>query len=64
MKKILLTILTIILIITAVLCVMKPTMHKQLSFSVINYIIKFNDDGSMTTLKQTTTTKLKKEGIE
>ncbi len=54
--------LGIILISTTVLVgFLKPKMHKPFSFAVIDYLIKFNDDGSMTTVKQTTTTKLQKE---
>jgi len=51
----------IVILITIEVCAVKPVMHKQMSFSVIDYLIKFNDDGSMTTVKQTTTTKLQKE---
>lgn len=60
MKKLMSFILIIILLITIGVCVFKPKMHKQFSFSVIDYIIKFNKDGSATTVKQTTTTRIQK----
>lgn len=49
----------IIVVATGFVLVSKPVMHKQFSVSVIDYLIKFNDDGSMTTTKQTTTTQIK-----
>jgi len=64
MKKFIIILSVFILCITLVLCIKKPVMHKQFSFSVVDYLIKFNNDGSMTTVKQTTTTKLQKEGEE
>ena len=50
-----------LIIISISLCVMKPTMHKQFSINAIEYLIKINDDGTMTTTKQTTTTVLEKK---
>lgn len=41
----------------------KPQVHKTFSISVIDYLIKFNEDGSITTTKQTTTTEIK-QGAE
>ena len=38
------------------ICVAAPKMHKEFSISIIDYLIKFNDDGSMSTTKQTTQT--------
>ena len=46
------------LIISISFCIKTPTMHKPISMSIINYLIKFNDDGSITTTKQTTTTQI------
>ena len=46
---------------TVAICVAAPVMHKQLSFSIIDYLIKFNDDGSMSTTRQTTQTILHKQ---
>ncbi len=42
--------------ITAGICILKPVMHKPFSINVIEYLIKINNDGSITTTKQTTTT--------
>lgn len=43
------------------LCIIKPVMHKPFSINTIEYLIKINDDGTMTTTKQTTTTVLEKK---
>ena len=50
-----------VLVLSAVVCIIKPVMHKQFSINTIEYLIKINDDGSMTTTKQTTTTVLEKK---
>ncbi len=52
------TILTVTIFSTLVICFTKPTMHKQFSINIINYLINFNTDGSITTTKQITTTKM------
>ncbi len=44
--------------ITAGICISQPVMHKPFSINIIEYLIKFNDDGSVSTTKQTTTTVL------
>jgi len=46
---------------TVGICISTPKMHKQFAFSIIDYLIKFNDDGSMSTTKQTTQTLLQKQ---
>lgn len=46
------------LCVTVGICIAKPVMHKPFSINVIEYLIKINDDGSITTTKQTTTTVL------
>lgn len=59
MNKSFFIIIGIILVVaTGVVLISKPVMHKQFNVSVIDYLIKFNDDGSMTTTKQTTTTQV------
>ena len=40
-------------------CISKPDMHKPFNLNIIEYLIKINDDGSVSTTKQTTTTVLK-----
>ena len=50
-----------IVILTAIICIIKPALHKQFSINTIEYLIKINDDGTMTTTKQTTTTVLEKK---
>lgn len=57
------TILFVILIIifTVSFCIVKPKMHKTFQLNIIEYVLKFNNDGSMTTTKQVTTTNLKRD---
>ena len=63
MNKSFFIIFTLVLIIaTGFIIVQKPIMHKEFSLSVIDYLIKFNNDGSVTTTKQTTTTQIKHIG--
>ena len=62
MNKFFLILLAVVFCITFGVLIIKPHMHKQFSFSVIDYLIKFNTDGSVTTIKKTTTTQFKKEG--
>ena len=62
MNKSLFIIIGILLVIaTGFVLISKPVMHKQFNVSVIDYLIKFNDDGSMTTTKQTTTMQVQEE---
>ena len=51
-----------ILLVTAGVYIAKPVQHKQFAIQVIDYLIKFNTDGSITTTKQTTTTQIQKDG--
>lgn len=60
MKKFYSILLILMLVLTFGICIIKPIMHKEFSFGVVDYLIKFNTDGSVTTIKQTTTTS--KEG--
>lgn len=53
-----LVILCVLFCSTLWICANRPQMHKPLSVNVIEYLIKINSDGSMTTTKQTTTTVL------
>ena len=48
------------LVLSGCICVMQPKMHKPFSIDVVEYFIKINDDGSMTTTKQTTKTIFKR----
>ena len=43
------------------ICVASPQMHKMFSINIIDYLIKFNDDGSMSTTKQTTQTVIQRQ---
>lgn len=58
-KVVLIALLTFIAVTSVAIMVTNPQMHKMFSMSVIDYLIKFNDDGSITTTKQTTTTEIK-----
>ncbi len=61
-KVVLIALLTFMAVTSVTIMVTKPQMHKMFSMSVIDYLIKFNDDGSITTTKQTTTTEIKHGG--
>lgn len=60
-KNFVIALLSVTFIVTIGLCIAKPVQHKPFSISAIDYFIKFNDDGSMTTTKQTTTTELQEK---
>lgn len=57
-------VLLILIVLTLVCAVKIPVMHKPFQLNIIEYIIKFNDDGSMTTTKTTTTTSIINEGAD
>ena len=61
-KVVLIALLTFMAVTSVAIMVTNPQMHKMFSMSVIDYLIKFNDDGSITTTKQTTTTEIKHGG--
>ncbi|MCQ2739407.1 MAG: hypothetical protein MJ237_04180 [bacterium] len=42
------------------ICSQKPDMHKPFSMDTVEYLLKKNDDGSMTTTKQVTQTSYRK----
>lgn len=63
-KVVLIALLTFMTVTSVAIMVTNPQMHKMFSMSVIDYLIKFNDDGSITTTKQTTTTEIKQHGGE
>ena len=60
-RTVLIVLLPAVFLASIGLCVAKPVMHKQFSIDIVEYIMKINDDGSMTTTKQVTRTMLKKE---
>ena len=55
------TLISVLVLFSIVPFVIKPALHKPFSVSIIDYIIKFNTDGSVTTTKQTTPTVLKED---
>lgn len=61
-KVVLIALLTFMAVSSVAIMVTNPQMHKMFSMSVIDYLIKFNDDGSITTTKQTMTTEIKHGG--
>lgn len=61
-KVVLIALLTFMAVTSVAILVTNPQMHKMFSMSVIDYLIKFNDDGSITTTKQITTTEIKHGG--
>lgn len=58
-KIVFLLILLTAFIASAGICVFNPKMHKPFSVDVIEYFVKINDDGSVTTTKQITKTVIK-----
>lgn len=50
------SLIAVAIVTTVGLCTVHPILHKQISVSIIDYLLKFNTDGSVTTTKQTTTT--------
>lgn len=51
----------LIVILTVILCVGQPKMHKPLQFNIIQYFLKINSDGTTSTTKQTTTTLIREK---
>jgi hypothetical protein len=49
------------LLLSAGICIVHPKMHKPFTIDIVEYFIKINDDGSMTTTKQTTKTIFKQK---
>ena len=62
MKAISLGILILACACTIWICVQKPELHKPLSLNTIEYLLKINKDGSVTTTKQVTQTIIKQDG--
>ena len=54
-------ILAVVLGLSVWICVQKPDMHKQFSVNIIEYLMKINKDGSVTTTKQVTQTVVDKK---
>ena len=51
----------LVLGVTIWICMEKPNMHKMFSVNVIEYLMKINKDGSVTTTKQVTQTVVDKK---
>ena len=54
-------ILAVVICLTLWICMTPPEMHKPLSLNTIEYLLKINKDGSVTTTKQVTQTVYKEE---
>lgn len=61
LKVVALLLVIIFITSTVFICIKNPTMHKPFSIDIIEYLIKINDDGSMTTTKQVTKTVIDKQ---
>ena len=55
-------ILVFVLIFTIWICTAQPEIHKPFSLNTIEYLLKINKDGSVTTTKQVTQTIYKEKG--
>ncbi len=53
--------LIILAVLTVVLCVSNPKIHKPFQLNIIEYILKINSDGSVTSTKSVTTTVIKED---
>ena len=53
-KGLLIFFVMLLVVLSVFIIVLKPKMHKVGQFSVIETILKFNSDGSITTTKQIT----------
>lgn len=56
------TVIILLAGLTAAFCVANPKMHKPFQLNIIEYIMKINTDGSVTSTKSVTTTVIKEEG--
>ena len=59
LKIIGMSLLIIALALTIWICMAQPEMHKPFSLNTIEYLMKINKDGSVTTTKQVTQTVIK-----
>lgn len=55
------TVLIILAGVTVAFCAFSPNMHKPFQLNIIEYIMKINTDGSVTTTKSVTTTEVLEE---
>jgi len=58
-KTVAAVIIAFTVILSGTVCLLQPKMHKPFSIDIIEYFIKINDDGSMTTTKKVTKTVIK-----
>jgi len=56
------TVIILLAGLTAAFCAANPKMHKPFQLNIIEYIMKINTDGSVTSTKSVTTTVIKEEG--
>ncbi len=56
------TVLAVLAVATVIFCVASPKMHKPFQLNIIEYIMKINSDGSITSTKSVTTTVIKEQG--
>ncbi len=54
-------VLTGLAVATVAFCAVSPKMHKPFQLNIIEYIMKINSDGSITSTKSVTTTVIKEE---
>lgn len=57
-------VLILVAVCTIWVCTVKPELHKPFSLNTIEYLLKINHDGSVSTTKQITQTVLKQETDE
>ena len=54
-KLLIIVIFLLTTILTVYVCITQPMMHNRMSLNVMDYLIKFNNDGSITTTTKVTT---------
>ncbi len=59
LKMVLFLVLAVVVSVTIWICFTQPDMHEPFSVNTIEYLLKINKDGSMTTTKQVTETVIK-----
>lgn len=61
LKIFIITIICFLLVLSVGFAVKKPKMHNPLQINVIEYMLKINKDGSVTTTKSVTTNVIKEK---
>ena len=61
LKMLFISVVVIVLVLTVCVCIVKPNIHKPFQINIIEYLMKINSDGSISTQKSITTTVIKEK---